>query len=131
MIGIDTNILVRYLVNDDPVQSPRAAQIIERRLNEDNPGYISIVTIVETAWVLRRRYRFSSDEVASAIERVLLMEAFLVEHEVEVYSAMFSLRDGRSSFSDALIGKLDAKAGCSVTLTFDRKASRLAGFELA
>jgi predicted nucleic-acid-binding protein len=130
MIGLDTNILVRYLAEDDPVQSPKAREIIERRLTEADPGFISVVTIAETAWVLDRAYGFSDHEIASAIERILQTDVFLVENEQEVFAAMIALKDGSGSFADALIAALGTKAGCACTLTFDRKALRLPGFEL-
>src|SRR6516162_22957 len=71
MIGLDANILIRHLVQDDPVQSPRASALIERRLSEANPGFVSIVAIAEIVWVLDRVYRFSSRDIAAAIEGVL------------------------------------------------------------
>jgi len=131
MIGLDTNVLVRYLVQDDPVQSPRATELIERRLDEDNPGFISVVTMTETVWVLERAYGFSDLEVAATIERLLQTDVLVVDSEAEVFSAMTVVADGIGSFADALIGMLNRKAGCSVTLTFDRRASRLPHFALA
>jgi predicted nucleic-acid-binding protein len=130
MIGLDTNILVRYLAQDDPVQSAKATEIIERRLTEENPGFISIVAIVETVWVLERAYRLSAYEIAAAIERSLQADVLVVENEQQVFTAMIALKDGRGSFVDALIGALSEKAGCLRTLTFDRKALKLPGFEL-
>ena len=130
MIGLDTNVLVRYLTQDDPTQSLKAAEIIERRLTDKNPGYISVVVVVETVWVLDRAYRRRADEIAAAIERILLTDAFSVENEQEVFTAMIALKEGHGSFADALIAELSAKAGCSFTLTFDHKALRLPGFKL-
>ena len=131
MIGLDTNILVRYFAQDDPVQSHKATEIIEGRLTEEDPGFISVVAIVEIAWVLDRAYGLSDNDVAAAIERILQADALLVENEQEVFAAMVALRDGNGSFADALIGALGARAGCARTLTFDRKALRLPGFALA
>jgi predicted nucleic-acid-binding protein len=130
MIGLDTNILVRYLAQDDPIQSPKATEIVERRLTERDPGFISVMAIVETAWVLDRAYGLTDHEVAAAIERILQADVLLVENEQEVFAAMVALRDGNGSFADALIAALGARAGCARTLTFDRKALRLPGFEL-
>jgi len=130
MIGLDTNILVRYLVQDDPVQSAKATEIIERRLSEANPGFVSLVAMVETAWVLERPYRFPHGKIAAAIERMLQVDALVVEGDQEVFTAMIALKEGRGSFADALIGALGARAGCSLTLTFDHKALRLPGFAL-
>jgi predicted nucleic-acid-binding protein len=130
MIGLDTNVLVRYLAQDDPAQSPTATELIERRLTEDEPGFISVVAMVEVAWVLERAYGLADREIAAAIEGVLQADVLVVENEQEVFTAMIALKAGRGSFADALIGALNAKAGCSRTLTFDRRAQRLAGFEL-
>ncbi|HZU90580.1 MAG TPA: type II toxin-antitoxin system VapC family toxin [Stellaceae bacterium] len=130
MIGLDTNILVRYLAQDDPVQSPQATDIIESRLSEENPGFISVVAMVETAWVLDRAYGLADREIAAAIERILQADVLVVEDEQEVFTAMIALKEGRGSFADALIGALGARAGCTSTLTFDRRTLRLEGFAL-
>jgi predicted nucleic-acid-binding protein len=130
MIGLDTNILVRYLVQDDPIQSAKASDLIERRLTEENPGFLSTVAMVEIAWVLDRAYGLGNDEIAAAIERTLQVEVLVVENEQEVFTAMIALKRGKGSFADAIILALGAKAGCSYTLTFDQKACRLAGFRL-
>jgi predicted nucleic-acid-binding protein len=129
MIGLDTNIIVRYLAQDDPIQSRKATEIIERRLAEENPGFISIVAMVETVWVLDRAYRLTNAEIAAAVERMLQTDVLVVEHEQEVFTAMIAFRRGQGSFADAVIAALGARAGCSCTLTFDQKALRLSGFE--
>jgi len=130
MIGLDTNILVRYLAQDDPVQSPKARDIFERRLTEKDPGFVSVVAMVETVWVLDRAYGLSSQEISTAVERMLQTDVLMVENEQEVFTAMVALRSGEGSFADALIGALAVRAGCARTLTFDHKALRLPGFEL-
>jgi predicted nucleic-acid-binding protein len=130
MIGLDANILVRYLAQDDPVQSPIATDIIELRLTEGNPGFISVVAMVETVWVLERAYGLADDEVAAALERMLQAGTLIIENEQEVFTAMVALKEGRGSFADALIGALGARAGCARTLTFDKAALALPGFEL-
>lgn len=131
MIGLDTNILVRYLTQDDPLESQRATALIERRLTEKNPGFISIVAMVEMVWVLDRAYGFSNREIAAAVERMLQMDVFVVENEQEVFAAMIAVKKSQGSFADVVIAALGTRAGCSRTLTFDRKAARLPGFELA
>jgi predicted nucleic-acid-binding protein len=130
MIGLDTNILVRYLTQDDPLQSAKAADILERRLTEKNPGFVSVVAMVETVWVLDRAYFLTAEEIATAIERLLQVEVLAIENEQAVFTAMVALKRGRGSFADALIAELGARVGCIRTLTFDRKAIRLPGFEL-
>ncbi|MGH6938582.1 PIN domain-containing protein [Hypericibacter sp.] len=130
MIGLDTNILVRYLAQDDPIQSPIASDLIERRLTEENPGFISVVAMAEIVWVLERAYGLPDPDIAEAIERTLQADVLVVESEQEIFTAMIALKEGRGSFADALIGALGTKAGCLRTLTFDRDAAHLSGFEL-
>lgn len=130
MIGLDTNILVRYLTLDDPIQSIKATVILERRLTRKNPGFVSVVAIVETVWVLDRAYGLTAQEIATAVERLLQVEVLTIENEQEVFTAMVALKQGRGSFADVLVAELGARAGCTHTLTFDQKAGRLPGFEL-
>jgi predicted nucleic-acid-binding protein len=131
MIGLDTNVLVRYLAQDDPAQSRRATEIVERKLTADRPGFVSIVAMVETVWVLDRAYGLNILEIAAAIERLLQADLIVVENEQEVFAAMIALKEGQGSFADALIVALGARTGCAHTVTFDRKALRLPGFRPA
>jgi predicted nucleic-acid-binding protein len=131
MIGLDTNVLVRYLTQDDPLQSRKATDLIERRLTEEDPGFVSVVAMAEIAWVLERAYGLADADIAAAIERMLQTDVLVVECEQEVFTAMTALKERRGAFADALVGALADKAGCSSTLTFDRKALRLPGFALA
>ena len=130
MIGLDTNILVRYLTQDEPIQSAKARDAIERRLTEENLGFVSIVAMAETVWVLERAYKLTPDEIVSAVERILQTDVLVVEDEQEVFTAMIALQKGQGAFADALIAALGARRSCSRTLTFDRRALRLPGFEL-
>ena len=130
MIGLDTNILVRYLTQDDPIQSVKARDVIERQLTDENPGFVSIVAMVETVWVLERAYELTTREIVRAVERILQTDVLVVENEQEVFTALIALKIGQGSFADAVIAALGARRGCSRTLTFDRKALRLPGFEL-
>jgi predicted nucleic-acid-binding protein len=130
MIGLDTNILIRYLTQDDPAQSAKAMEILEHRLTPNNPGFVSVVVMVEIVWVLDRAYGLAAREIAIAVERLLQVDVLTIEHEQEVFAAMVALKQGRGSFADALIAELGARAGCKHTLTFDQKAVRLRGFEL-
>lgn len=131
MIGLDTNVLIRYLTQDDPLQSAKAAEILERRLTPKNPGFVSIVAMVETVWVLDRAYGLTDLEIATAVERLLQVEVLRIEDEQQVFTAMVALKQGRGSFADALIAELGTREGCTKTLTFDQKATRLPAFELA
>ena len=116
---------------DDPIYLLRAADVVERRLTAENPGFVSIVAMVETVWVLDRAYRLRAREIAATIERLLQAETLVLENEQEVFSAMIALKEGRGSFADGVIAALGAKAGCVHTLTFDEKALRFPGFRRA
>ncbi len=131
MIGLDTNVIVRYLTQDDSVQSRRATEILEQQLTKERPGFICVVTMVEIVWVLDRAYGLTAQEIAAALERMLQTDVLLIENEQEVFTAMIALKEKQGAFADALIAALGAKAGCKHTLTFDQKALRLSGFEPA
>jgi predicted nucleic-acid-binding protein len=132
MIGLDTNVLLRYLAQDDPTHSPRATEIIERRLTEQEPGFVSLVSILEVVWVLKSLFKRSRQEIAHDIEMLLAADTLEVQNEQEVYYAVVSLRNGIGTFEDALIGALGVWRGCSATLTFDEDAAKqLPGFQLA
>lgn len=129
MIGLDTNLLIRYLTEDNAEESARAAAFIERRLSAANPGFLSVVVMAETAWVLERAYGLRRRELAATIERLLQVAVFTVQHEQAVFAALTALRQGQGGFADALIGALGAGAGCSHTATLDRRALRLPWFQ--
>lgn len=131
MIGIDTNVLLRYLTQDDPVQSRKATEIIERRFTEEAPGFVSLVSILEIVWVLGSLFKRTRGEIADHIEMILAADTLEVQNEQEVYQAVVALRNGTGTFEDALIGGLGIWRGCSATLTFDQNAAkRLSGFRL-
>jgi len=88
------------------------------------------VVMVETVWVLDRAYALAASEIVAALEHILQADTLVVESEQEVFQATMALKEGSGSFADALIGALGAKAGCTRTLTFDKSALRLPGFEL-
>ncbi len=129
MIGQDTNVLVRYLVRDDPVQSRNATDLIEHRLTVDKSGFISVVAMVEAAWVLGHAYGVVDADIAATIQCVLQADVFVVEAEPRVFAAMTALKDGQAAFADALIAALGTRAGCAHTVAFDRGPRRLPGFE--
>jgi predicted nucleic-acid-binding protein len=130
VIGLDTNVVLRYLLQDDPKQSHQANQIFEQQLNEQNPGFISLVTVLELVWVLRSLLKRSPSEIANHIEQLLAADSLQIQNEQQVFEAAFAFRHGTGEFEDALIGALNAYAGCSCTLTFDRKAARLTHFHM-
>ena len=132
MIGLDTNVLLRYLTQDDPAHSPRATEIIGQRLTAEEPGFVSLVSVLEVVWVLKSLFKRSRQQIANDIEMLLAADTLEIQNEQEVYYALVALRNGRGTFEDALIGSLGAWRGCSATLTFDEDAAkRLHGFRLA
>jgi predicted nucleic-acid-binding protein len=129
MIGLDTNIVLRYLLQDDPVQTPKVTRLIER-LSPENCGFISIPTVLEIVWVLRSLFKYTSTQIAAQIEQLLAVDTFEVQNEQQVFEAAFALKRGLGEFEDALIAALSAWAGCSETDTFDRRTSRLTHFRV-
>ena len=129
MIGLDTNVILRYLLQDDPKQTCQANVIFDRQLSEQNPGFISLATVLEIVWVLRGLLKQSSSQIASHLENLLASDSLEVQNEQQVFDAPFALKHGTGDFEDALIGALNAWAGCSHTLTFDRKTARLPHFQ--
>jgi predicted nucleic-acid-binding protein len=130
VIGLDTNVVLRYLLQDDPKQTRQANQIIEGKLSERKPGFLSLACVLEIVWVLRSLLRQSAVEIAAHLENLLVADSLVVQNEQQVFEATFALKRGTGEFEDALIGALNAWAGCEKTLTFDRRAGRLTGFEV-
>ncbi|WP_449043493.1 PIN domain-containing protein [Paracoccus versutus] len=129
MIGIDTNVLVRYLAQDDAVQSPLATEIVER-FTPEAPGYISQVVLVETIWVLTRAYRMTREAIADAVEVLLRSRELIVERSEAGYLALATYRATKADFADALIAHGGRLEGCIETVTFDRGAASHAGMRL-
>lgn len=127
MIAIDTNILVRYIVEDDPEQTARANRFLETELSASEPGFVSLVTLAELFWTLRQGYRRPHAEVAEVIERLLRAPQLVVE---EVTLVQAAIRSGHSGLGDLLIHLVGRAHGCRKTVTFDKAFARLAGVEL-
>lgn len=128
MIGLDTNVVVRYLVQDDPDQSEAASALIDG-LTETEPGYLSLVTMVEIYWVLRRAYEVGTDQCADLLEGFLDARELRVGHDAIVRGALTASRRGLD-FADAVIADLGRADGCDRTVTFDRRAARDGAMQL-
>ncbi len=128
MIGLDTNVVVRYLVQDDPQQSAAASAVVDA-LTENEPGFLSLVTVVELHWVLRRAYKVSADGCADLIEGLLDARELRVEQSSIVRAALTKSRQG-PDFADAIIAELGRAAGCDHTVTFDQTAGTLEDMRL-
>lgn len=124
MIGLDTNVIVRYLAQDDPVQSAVATRVFEEWLSPSEPGFVASVALCEVAWVLARAYKTPRDKVGEPIQVLLEATELQVEHRNAAMRALARFRAGVADFSDCLIGEIAAEAGAKTTLSFDRKACR-------
>lgn len=131
MIGLDTNVLVRYMTQDDAGQAAVATRLVERRCTREEPGFVDRVVLCETVWVLETVYRYPKAQIAEAIERLLRIETFRIEDVDAAWCALRAWRSGKADFADHLIGEIDRRAGCTETVTFDRAAGSVPGFTLA
>lgn len=129
MIGLDTNVLVRYVAQDDPKQSPKATILIES-LTVDEPGYVNIVSVVELVWVLSGCYGSTKTEICEVLEVLLRTKEILVDRADIVWKAVRLYKDGKAGFADCLIERSAHDAGCSHTATFDRDAAKHCGMRL-
>ena len=129
MIGVDSNVIVRYLAQDDPRQAAIATRLIEKTLSADSRGFISVVTLAEVVWVMATSYGTPRDTIVDVVERLLSAPQLTIERADIVWRAVTVFRDSRAEFSDALISALGIEAGCSATVTFDRRAAASPGFE--
>ena len=130
MIGIDTNVLVRYFAQDDPAQSKMATLLIES-LSVDEPGYVSQVALVELVWVLGRCYGVQRAQMKNIIESMVAARELIVEGPDTVRSALCVFSSSKHvDFADCLIERSGHRAGCVYTATFDVSAAKLAGMRL-
>lgn len=130
MIGLDTNVVVRYLAQDDPRQSAAATRLFEKTLSPENPGFVSVVTVCEIAWVLADCYRADRERIHAVIEGLLGSKQIQVQSGEVVWKALRAWQGSAADFSDALIGELALAEGADRTMTFDKAAGKLASFEL-
>jgi predicted nucleic-acid-binding protein len=129
MTGLDTNIIVRYVTQDDPVQTRVATRLIES-LSVEEPGFVALVVVAELAWVLQTSYSSTRVEIARVLESLLRAKALAVERTDLVWQALRQFSAGRADFSDCLIARCANAAGCEGTFTFDRVAATDAGMRL-
>jgi predicted nucleic-acid-binding protein len=129
MIGLDTNVLVRYIVKDDVAQSAAAVRVFES-LSSESPGFIPLVVIAELVWVLQFSYKSDKQEISMVLERLLRSAELIVERAEIVEQALRAYRASRADFADCLIERCANAAGCKHTLTFDRRAASLTGMHL-
>jgi predicted nucleic-acid-binding protein len=128
--GLDTNVLVRYLVQDDPRQAALATRTIERQCTPDSPGFIGQIVLCELVWVLESNYQQSRMQIASIIERLLQVSQLEVMDPDVAWRALSDYKNSNADFPDHLVARSNEANGCETTLTFDKKASKYPAFQL-
>ena len=129
MTGLDTNVLVRYVMQDDPRQSPRATRLIES-FTADDPGFVPVVALIELVWVLSSSYSLDRAQVSAVVDTLLRSKELVVDQAALVTQALKRYGSGGADFADALIERQAAAAGCSATMTFDAGAAKADGMTL-
>jgi len=129
MIGLDTNVLVRYIAQDEPRQTARAVHLIEDECSEAQPGFVTAVALAELVWVLEECYRSAKAEIVAILQRILRTRQLVVEEAETVWKAVRLFEASRADFADCLIDRIGAKHECEYTATFD-KAAAAAGMRL-
>ena len=130
MIGLDTNLLVRYIVQDDAEQAHAATRLIEGQCTERSPGYLNLIVLAELAWVLNRAYGYADSDVGRVLIQLLRTTEFKIEDSDAVWAALREFEVGTAEFADYLIAQRNRSAGCTSTYTFDRKAARSRHFTI-
>lgn len=130
MTGLDTNVLVRYLTEDDVAQSRRAADWIQTSTARGQRCFISALVLCELAWVLRGAYDVSKADLLVTLDRILVTAQFVVGDKDVVRRAVEAYRTGRADFADYVIGAFHRQADCRTTVTFDRRLKASADFQL-
>ena len=129
MIGLDTNVLVRYIMQDDAKQSPLATRLVES-LTAESPGFVPLVSVVELAWVLSSAYELDRAQLVDAFEGLLRTKEIVVDRAETVWKALRVFQSGNADFAACLIERSALAAGCERTMTFDRTAAKGCGMRL-
>ena len=128
MIGLDTNVIVRYLTHDDPAQTNAAVKLMDS-LSQESPGYMSLIVVVELVWVLQVSYQFKKSEIEQVLETLLRSKELVLERADIVAQALRRFSSSRADFADCLIERSGHAVECQHTFTFDRNAV-IAGMKL-
>lgn len=130
MIGLDTNVLARYLVKDDPKQAETAASAIRKAGRRDESLFVNHVVLCELVWVLESAYEYPKPEIVEILERLLLTKQLRMERKDDIWAALADYRQGRGDFSDHLLGRTNVSHGCRHTVTFDAGLKGSAAFQI-
>ena len=130
MTGLDTNVLVRYLTQDDPTQARKATRRLEAKSKEDSAFYITTVVMCELVWVLESAYKYDQVHIVTVLQQILQTRQFQFEDKDLIWQVLTDYRTKAGDFSDHLIGRIGTRAGCQQTLTFDRRLKRSPNIEM-
>jgi len=129
MIGIDTNVLVRYITQDDERQGRLARRYLETQLTMDSPGFINHVVLCELVWVFETAYRYSREQILKALQRLFESAVVRFESSQILWRALDLYQQGQD-FSNAVLVLVNASRGCEFTLTFDKRAAKMSAARL-
>jgi predicted nucleic-acid-binding protein len=122
MIGVDTNILVRFITRDDAEQTACVLSLFEQHKGASQSIYINAITLCELVWVLNRGHHYAKSQIISALDLLFLIDEFKLEHSVSVQEAFVLYKTGIADFSDYILFCINKNHGCAVTYSFDKKA---------
>ena len=125
MIGIDTNVLVRYIAQDHPAQSRKATALIERECSEAEPSFVGLVVLAELVWVAQSCYSASREEQRQIVRRILETRQLAVQDAEAVWQALRLFEQSKADFADCLVERTAGAAGCVRTVTFDKAAATI------
>lgn len=128
MIGIDTNVLLRVLLDDDAEPASAARHLLSMQAASSQPVFVNRIVLCETIWTLSRGYRYSRAQIRQAVELLLAAPALRLEDEAAIEEALALFSTSRAGFTGALIGAINRRAGCASTYTFDRRAAETGDF---
>lgn len=128
MIGLDTNILIRYLMKDDLKQFEAVEKLIDRAFKDHNLLYINLTVLCEVVWVLSYHYELNREEISKFLEMLLHSDHLEIENRPIALVTFHDYQTSQADFADCLIGNLNHNFGCTTTYTFDKKAGKLSLF---
>ncbi|MGE0084347.1 MAG: PIN domain-containing protein [Desulfococcaceae bacterium] len=130
MIGLDTNVLIRYIVQDDEQQSLIATNFIENQCSAENPAFINEITLCEIVWVLKRAYHYDKTVILAVLKQLLGIDDVCISSHTEAWAAYSDYKTGTADFSDYFMARINKKFGCQFTFSFDKKACQNENFKL-
>jgi len=129
MLGIDTNVLVRYFTKDDDIQTKLAEKLLDKYSGEAGSIFINNIVICELIWVLNRLYKYNKVQIIILLREILCTIEFSFENQSLLTRSVLDYEDSDVDFADILIGNINLNNNCTTTFTFDKTASDLKSFE--